>query len=470
MYQFYEKYVQQFNIFDTNNENNYILIYSDDIKLDHKICTIIRNIDSISNYKLIKVLYPYQKSVNTNYYEQFIVDDYTENNLIFNAKIIIYLSTKKSINENFIDFVQNNNKPILYNIKQIDDTTILKINADEYKNDEFINIYNTYGNISLESNIKFNIQYNIKIVENKRSKYEESYLNLITYFKSNEKLDNTLQEQLYKTQYISLCENFKNKSIKRYIIYGNNLDKLKIDLQKILELKKIEKEIIFIDGVKTIILNDIVQFMNKNYNNQINLFIKSDIIVPYQDSLESLEYFYNNPENRNIIYSISSFIRSTNGNLIKNKTYMEHHCSTEQDMYIFWTPITFDKQNDNKNNDNNLVKSNNDFINKLNIFNKLTELFINHDIINNNYILFNDTINFKIIRFMLNDDQIENRIIYDNNNITFNDIKECKDIIYFLPENQLTNNININLNGTYMDCYKFKCNFVNKIMKDNIFK
>ena len=78
--------------------------------------------------------------------------------------------------------------------------------------------------------------------------------------------------------------------------------------------------------------------------------------------------------------------------------------------------------------------------------------------------------NFKIIRFMLNDDQIENRIIYDNNNITFNDIKECKDIIYFLPENQLTNNININLNGTYMECYQFKCNFINKIMKDNIFK
>ena len=49
-----------------------------------------------------------------------------------------------------------------------------------------------------------------------------------------------------------------------------------------------------------------------------------------------------------------------------------------------------------------------------------------------------------------------------------------KENIYFLPENEYINNINININMntnmTYIEFYQFKCNFINKIIKENLLK
>jgi hypothetical protein len=144
-----------------------------------------------------------------------------------------------------------------------------------------------------------------------------------------------------------------------------------------------------------------------------------------------------------------------NGNLIKNNNYIKKHCSTEQDVFMFKTPVNCQDI-------------------ELDIFNKYDELFINYELLKRNFIIINDTSNYKIIRYMLDDKEIDNRIIYNNNTVELENIKDMKENIYFLPENEYINNINININMntnmTYIEFYQFKCNFINKIIKENILK
>ena len=52
IYQFYEKYVQSFNIFDQNPENkdnNFIIFYSNNFNIDYKLCNAIKKNDKLNN-------------------------------------------------------------------------------------------------------------------------------------------------------------------------------------------------------------------------------------------------------------------------------------------------------------------------------------------------------------------------------------------------------------------------------------
>ena len=447
IYQFYEKYVQSFNIFDQNPENkdnNFIIFYSNNFNIDYKLCNVIKNNDKLNSMKLYKIIYPDQKSIQTNLYEQIYVDDYLENVLLYRSNLIIYLLDTRSINNNFLDFIKNNNKTVLYDIKQLNND-INPVNDFEKRYfllKKYLNLNNSYKN---------NILCEIKRIERPATLFQESYINYITYFKNIENYDDEMKELLYKTQIITICENFKNKIFKRFIIIGDDLTRLKIDLTRINNNKNLNKEIIFVENFKQIIFGKIIKFLNENYADQINILCKSDVIVPYQDSLDNLEYLYNN--NRNVLLCISSLVRLNNGNLIKNNNYIKNHCSTEQDIFVFKTPLNCQDI-------------------ELDIHNKYDELFINYELLKRDYIIFNDTLNYKIIRYMLSDDQQDNRIIYCNNAVELKDIKDMKEQIYFLPENEYINNINmnININGSYIECYQFKCNFINKIVKDHLLK
>ena len=452
MYQFYEKFVQSFNIFENNLEDNFIIFYSNNLNNDYKLCNAIKKNDEYNGMKLYKIIYPDQKGIETNLYEQIYVDDYLENILIYKAKFIIYLLDTRSINDNFIEFIKNNNKTIIYDIRQLN-SDINLVNDFEKK----YYLLKTY--IRSNSLLKNNILFEIKKIEKKRIKFEESYINYITYFKYIDNIDDNAKEQLYKTQIVTICENFKNKFFKRFIIIGDDLVRLKTDLTRINNNKNLNKEIIFVENFKDIIFGNIIQFLNNNYADQINILSKSDVIIPYQDNLDNLDYFYNNNNNNNnnnnIFFCISTLLRLNNGNLIKNSKYVKNHCSTEQDIYIFKTPVNCQDIN-------------------LDIFNKYDELFINHELLKRNFIIINDTSSYKIIRYMLDDKEIDNRIIYKNNTVELENIKDMKENIYFLPENEYINNINININMntnmTYIEFYQFKCNFINKIIKENLLK
>ena len=452
MYQFYEKFVQSFNIFENNLEDNFIIFYSNNLNNDYKLCNAIKKNDEYNGMKLYKIIYPDQKSIETNLYEQIYVDDYLENILIYKAKFIIYLLDTRSINDNFIEFIKNNNKTIIYDIRQLN-SDINLVNDFEKK----YYLLKTY--IRSNSLLKNNILFEIKKIEKKRIKFEESYINYITYFKYIDNIDDNAKEQLYKTQIVTICENFKNKFFKRFIIIGDDLVRLKTDLTRINNNKNLNKEIIFVENFKDIIFGKIIEFLNNNYADQINILSKSDVIIPYQDNLDNLDYFYNNNNNNNnnnnIFFCISTLLRLNNGNLIKNSKYVKNHCSTEQDIYIFKTPVNCQDIN-------------------LDIFNKYDELFINHELLKKNFIIINDTSSYKIIRYMLDDKEIDNRIIYKNNTVELENIKDMKENIYFLPENEYINNINININMntnmTYIEFYQFKCNFINKIIKENLLK
>jgi hypothetical protein len=446
MYQFYEKYVKSFNIFEKNLEDNFIIFYSSNFNNDYKLCNAIKNNEEFNEMKLYKIIYPDQKNIETNLYEQIYVDDYLENILIYRAKFIIYLLDTRSINDNFIEFIKNNNKTIIYDIRQLNSD--INLVTDFEKKYYLLKTY-----IRSNSSLKNNILFDIKKIEKKRIKFEESYINYVTYFKYFDNIDDNDKENLYKTQIITICENFKNKFFKRFIIIGDDLDRLKTDLTRINNSKNLNKEIIFIENFKDIIFGKIIELLNNNYPDQINILSKSDVIIPYQDNFDNLEYFYNN--NNNVFFCISTLLRLNNGNLIKNNNYIKKHCSTEQDIFMFKTPVNCQDID-------------------LDIFNKYDELFINYELLKRNFTIINDTSSYKIIRYMSDDKEIDNRIIYNNNTVELENIKDMKENIYFLPENEYINNINININMntnmTYIECYQFKCNFINKIIKENILK
>jgi hypothetical protein len=161
MYQFYEKYVKSFNIFEKNLEDNFIIFYSNNLNNDYKLCNAIKNNDEYNEMKLYKIIYPDQKSIETNLYEQIYVDDYLENILIYKAKFIIYLLDTRSINDNFIEFIKNNNKIIIYDIRQLN-SDINLVNDFEKK----YYLLKTY--IRSKSLLKNNILFEIKKIEKKK--------------------------------------------------------------------------------------------------------------------------------------------------------------------------------------------------------------------------------------------------------------------------------------------------------------
>lgn len=429
--------------------DNYIIFYSNDIKNDVLLCNFLSNFKLFSNMKILKLLYPFQKKIKTNVFDQIYIDNYSENFFINDSSIIFYLLDHKSINSNFLSIIKN--KLIFNSIIDLsfDNITFNDINAELYIH-KFINFYNNLNNYSIKNIPNFNIKTTINkknIINNINT--NNNLIILVVYF--NNHLNN---KNILKVQLVSLLENSKNNYFDKIIIFGSNLNFIKNELYS---KNLYNNKLIFINIEKNNMFTDIISYINDNFKNNIILLAKSDIIIPEQLELELLD---NNISN-NIILNISSTIRLTNGDLIfndnTNSSNIEElkllNLSLEQDVLIFKSPL--------------IIDFNNNILNNINIFSKFYELFINHYLINHNYILLNDTNNFKVIRFLSNNNEVFNRIIYDNIP-SIELIKDNKDIIFILPENRYTDTISFEHGNNYIENYILKSKFINQYIFNNI--
>ena len=138
-----------------------------------------------------------------------------------------------------------------------------------------------------------------------------------------------------------------------------------------------------------------------------------------------------------------------NGNLVRTEKLNKILYSTEQDAWIFKTPINLENLDDN-----------------LYFYDKYSELYLNKILYMNGYNIINDTNKYKIFRILC-DNNIENRLLL-NNEKKIND-----NSVYLLPDNYHLNKVDINTLVSFIniddeEIYHLKCYIFNKYLKKKI--
>jgi hypothetical protein len=394
--------------FKENDNNNIFLnkILKYEEFLEYKIILLYKNKknSTFSNERIIELIY--DDNVEKYFLEEpftifYITDD------IPSSILIDYL--KK--NEEIMFFYKENDNNIFFNNDfqdecEIDEEDSMNIYNNTDKN-IFINKYE-YDN-EKKSNQILNILVQ-KIKNNCINNIDNNKLHIITYFKffENDEIMNSLQQKC-------ISENINNKDVNSMTIVGKKLEKY---FSNILISNK---DIRLIENDETnISYSYLFNKVNEIYDNKIVCLIKSDIVIPNQDSLENIEFLF--LEKKNALLALSRFERMINGNIIKTQELNSIFYATEHDAYIFKTPI-----NINFNSMDNLY-----------FYNQYSNLEVNNILIKNDYKLLNDTKNYRILRLCIDDDVGIRKLI---NNI---DIKEInKDNIYLLPENIIFDNFNL---------------------------
>jgi hypothetical protein len=267
----------------------------------------IKNIDN--NLNIIRFLSKDDNKENINL-DQIYTDLYSEEILIKYCLCIIYLS-KINRSEILINLIDLYEKYIIYNKKDIIQHINYVINNEELKLlNENKNIFkNIYQSLILNKNNIYDI--NIKIEYNKIIKKSiNDKINIITYFKNSDiEILNIIQKKC-------IIENSKNKNTSKIIVLGDNInfgDNLNIEL---IEMKN------------EVTYKDLLDISNKLEKESIICILRSDIILPNQYELNSLNIdLFTNTENN--IYSFSRIERLINGNLIKSEKLNRIFFSTE---------------------------------------------------------------------------------------------------------------------------------------------
>lgn len=423
-------------------KDKYILIYTD---------TFDR---SLLNYNLpiIRLLLNNEEKNNNDILEIYS-DQYTENLLIENAFIIIYVSKFKR-SRILINLIVKFNKYIIDDVSNINE--LIQLFLEKHKSNSIENI-NSIIELSinifkenyfkLKEDSKDNLKKNIKIeyvkvlknIKDLNDIMNDKKIHMITYFKNSENnILNTIQKKC-------IIENSRNKFINKVLVIGDNLKEIfkETDLENIILYP-------FNDNVS---FKDLLYIANKHFENKIICLIRSDIIILNQNELEDIEDYL--LSNKNDIYCLSRMERLINGTIQKSRELSNLLYSTEQDAWIFKLPLeNIDSIDDLEN---------------IYFYEKYSELYFNNFLKINNYNLLNDTNKYKIIRLLANDN-IENRLLL---NAPF--VIPEKEDIYLLPDNESLDKISIEqlvkiLNINSKDLYYLKCELFNKYFADKIIK
>jgi hypothetical protein len=402
--------------------------------LEYKIILLYKNKkdSTFSNNRIIELIY--DNNVEKYFLEEpftifYITDDIPSSILIDflknNEEIMFFY--KENDNNIFFNNNEENNDEIKdenENNNDIQDEDEIKDNSEEYEIDEedSMNIYNnTDKNIFInkyecDNEKKSNQTPNILIqkIKNENNDFihntDNSKLHIITFFKEFE--DDEIMNSLQKK---CIIENINNKDVKSIAIIGKNLEKY------FSNINVSNKNITLIEyDVTNISYSYLFNKVNELYDNKIVCIIKSDIVIPNQDSLENIEFLF--LEKKNTILALSRFERMINGSIIKTQELNSIFYATEHDSYIFKTPIYFDFS----------------YMDNLYLYNQYSNLEVNNILIKNNYKLFNDTKNYKILRLCIDNDIGIRKLI---NNIDIKDVNI--DNLYLLPENMIFDNFNL---------------------------
>ena len=433
---------QELNI----NKKKYIIIYYQENDNNNLFLNKILKYEEFLEYKII-LLYKNKKdsTFSNERIIELIYDDNVEKYFLEEPFTIFYI-TDDIPSQILIDFLKKNEE-IMFFYKENDNNIFFNNNEgnnniknnndfqdedEEYEIDEedSMNIYNNTdknifinkyeGDNEKKSNQILNILMQKTKTKNENNDFihntDNSKLHIITFFKEFE--DNEIMNSL---QQKCIIENINNKDVKSIAIIGKNLEKYFSNIT-IQNKDNSNKNIILIDyDVTNISYSYLFNKVNELYDNKIVCIIKSDIVIPNQDSLENIEFLF--LEKKNTILALSRFERMINGNIIKTQELNSIFYATEHDAYIFKTPVI------------NIDFSNMD---NLYFYNQYSNLEVNNILIKNDYKLLNDTKNYRILRLCIDNDVGIRKLI--NNR----DIKEVnKDNIYLLPENMMFDNFNL---------------------------
>jgi hypothetical protein len=437
------------------NSNKYIILYSDsyDKEYDISISAYIKENYDIS---IIKFLLLKDEKINNTLIDEVYVDLSIEDILIKNSLCVIYISNIVR-SKKIVDLLKLYNKYVIFKkTKVIDDFKLfLKYYNNNNNNDISVTdlIYYSINNFEeYFNNLKLNTlltnnknNLNIKLEYNKIVKsYNDNKINILTYYKHYDlELLNIIQKKC-------IFENLKNKYINKVIVIGNKLDERLKDIIENNESKNlIKEEFIINEEFIDLSFKDIFEIINNKYSNKVFCILRSDIILPNQEGLEDIEIDMAEYDKK--IYCISRIERLINGNLIKYDKLNKIFYSSEQDAWIFKSPLNINLE---------LLKN-------IYFYERFSELELNNILKINNYKIINDTNKYKVLR-ILTDNNIEYRQI-----LNVNSVKRDINTFFLLPDEDSFNKIPIEhlikiFNLDEQELYKLKCDLFNKYLRKNI--
>ena len=444
------------------NSNKYIILYSDNSDKEYDI-SISKHIKEKYDISIIKFLSLKDEKINNILINEVYIDLSIEDILIQNSLCVIYISNIVR-SKKIIDLLKLYNKYIIFKKdKVIDDFNLfLKYYNNNNNNDISLsdvihysinNFEAVFNNLKLNTLLNNNINninninnnVNIKVEYNKILKsYNDDKINILTYYKHYDlELLNIIQKKC-------IFENLKNKYINKVVVIGNKLDERLKDIIENNESKNLIKEELFInDGFIDLSFKDIFEIINKKYINKVFCILRSDIILPNQESLEDIEIDMEEYDKK--IYCISRIERLINGNLIRYDKLNKIFYSSEQDAWIFKSPLNINLE---------LLKN-------IYFYERFSELELNNVLKINNYKIINDTNKYKVLR-ILTDNNIESRQI-----LNVNSLKRDVNTFFLLPDEDSFNKIPIEhlikiFNLDEQELYNLKCDLFNKYLRKNI--
>jgi hypothetical protein len=438
------------------NSNKYIILYSDsgDKEYDISISAYIKENYDIS---IIKFLLLKDEKINNTLIDEVYIDLSIEDILIKNSLCVIYISNIVR-SKKIVDLLKLYNKYIIFKKdKVIDDFKLfLKYYNNNNNNDISLtdviyysinNFEDVFNNLKLNPLLNNNINnnLNIKVEYNKILKsYNDDKINILTYYKHYDlELLNIIQKKC-------IFENLKNKYINKVIVIGNKLDERLKDIIENNESKNlIMEEFLINEEFIDLSFKDIFEIINNKYSNKVFCILRSDIILPNQESLEDIEIDMEEYDKK--IYCISRIERLINGNLIKYDKLNKIFYSSEQDAWIFKSPLNINLE---------LLKN-------IYFYERFSELELNNVLKINNYKIINDTNKYKVLR-ILTDNNIEYRQI-----LNINTVKRDVNTFFLLPDEDSFNKVPIEhlikiFNLDEQELYNLKCDLFNKYLRKNI--
>ena len=250
-----------------------------------------------------------------------------------------------------------------------------------------------------------------------------------------------------------ILENLRNKTIDRFYLFA--------DLTQMTdeggELQGDAKMEIVPLGSPTFSFHRLIEHANEHHSHDIIYLIRSDMVLPNQESLETLEYtFYENPM---MIYALSRIERTLQGHMFKDQACMSMMYSHEQDLYIYQAPLLLSPAS--------LFQP---LLEGIDFYGKHEELRLNWLLEMAGYTLYNDTEKFKVIRIMTQEGQ--RHILRPGRNARL----ACEGDLTFLPENsgirhlpldQLIRNCQMNEEGEYqLKKWLYERYILPKVLKD----
>lgn len=426
----------------------HIILYTDNEYYENILKTLYSLGGKINIISLLKTNEPKlnkQIPLIEIYYE-----DESEKEYLSNATLIIYVSKYKKSNI-LLNFLENNNKQVFYNIETLDNDIINFFQNENYEinNQSFISYYKSL----LEYNkINYPIENeNIKLKITKESiKNPNEKISFVTIYRTEIDTIRDLNN-VKMIQKKCIVENLNNKYIDKYLIIGNNLEE---ELKEIIE--KYKHKLILYHTNKELNYKELFETINIFFKESIICLLRCDIILPNQNTLDTIDIdMFDSLINKKEIFALSRIERLLNGNLIKNDKLIYYLYSNEQDAWLFYSPIELNEKSFDK-------------LSTIHLYDINSHLYFNKIMIDNNYKIINNSKKYKIIRLLYNFNIVERFIMNEKlNNIEYNDL-------YLLPSNEyfdkltIENLLKIAKIENNDDLYEIKCYIFNKYLKNKI--